>query len=248
MHRIAVDTNILEANEQIAQENRELFQKHGVFVVNLMSAPGAGKTSVLEETIRRLRGKYRLGVIEGDLMTTLDADRIQALGVPAFQITTGTVCHLDARMVHNALHGFKVDGLELLFIENVGNLVCPAEFNLGEDLKVMVYSTVEGAEKPKKYPVMFHEAEAVLLNKIDLLPYSGVALEELQRNVREVSPEADVFPMSCRTSEGIDEWIGWLTRRMNQRSMSRRKNYAEGAVDVADAGVAPCAWRFLANS
>jgi len=226
MHRIAVDTNILEANERIAEENHEVFQKHGVFVVNLMSAPGAGKTSVLEETLRRLRGQYHLGVIEGDLMTTLDADRIQALGVPAFQITTGTVCHLDARMVHNALHGFKVDDLQLLFIENVGNLVCPAEFNLGEDLKVMVYSTVEGAEKPKKYPLMFHEAEAVLLNKTDLLPYSGVALEELQRNVHEVSPEATIFPMSCRTGEGIDEWIAWLIGRMNQRSADVANNSA----------------------
>ena len=216
MHRIAVGTNILEVNEQIADENRQIFQENGTFVVNVMSAPGAGKTSVLEETIKRIRDNYRLGVIEGDLMTTLDTDRMNALGVPAYQITTGTVCHLDARMIHNALHGFSIDELELLFIENVGNLVCPAEFNLGEELKVMVYSIVEGAEKPKKYPVMFHEAEAVLLNKIDLLPYSGVALEDLESNVLDVSPEAAIFPMSCRTGEGIDDWVDWLVHRMEK--------------------------------
>ena len=216
MHRIPIGTNILEVNEQIAEENRQIFHRRGVFVVNMMSAPGAGKTSVLEETIKRIRGNYRLGVIEGDLMTTLDADRINALGVPAYQITTGTVCHLDANMIHNALHGFSIDELELLFIENVGNLVCPAEFDLGEDLKVMVFSTVEGAEKPKKYPVMFHEAEAVLLNKIDLIPYSGVSLEELQSNVLDVSPEAEIFPMSCRTGEGIDDWVSWLVRRVEK--------------------------------
>jgi hydrogenase nickel incorporation protein HypB len=221
MHRIAIGANILEANEQLAEENRQIFQAQGVFVVNVMSAPGAGKTSVLEQTIKRIRDDCRLGVIEGDLMTTLDTDRMEALGVPAYQITTGTVCHLDARMIHNALHGFSIDGLELLFIENVGNLVCPAEFNLGEELKVMVYSTVEGAEKPKKYPVMFHEAEAVLLNKIDLLPYSGVALEDLERNVLDVSPEAEIFPMSCRTGEGIDDWVGWLVRRMEKTRKPR---------------------------
>jgi hydrogenase nickel incorporation protein HypB len=228
MHRIAVGTNILEANEAIAEENRQIFQEQGVFVVNVMSAPGAGKTSVLEETIKRIRDKCRLGVIEGDLMTTLDTDRIEALGVPAYQITTGTVCHLDARMIHNALHGFSIDGLELLFIENVGNLVCPAEFNLGEELKVMVYSTVEGAEKPKKYPVMFHEVEAVLLNKIDLIPYAGVSLAELVGNVLDVSPEAEIFPMSCRTGEGIDDWVNWLVRRMEKAQQTRADAVAIG--------------------
>ena len=142
------------------------------------------------------------------------ADRISALGIPAYQITTGTVCHLDARMIHNTLHSFNVDGLDLLFIENVGNLVCPAEFYLGEDLRVMVYSVVEGADKPKKYPVMFHGSEAVLLNKIDLLPYSGVSLDELRRHVLEVSPETVIFPISCRTGEGVEAWIGWLKRRI----------------------------------
>lgn len=210
MHMIPVDTDILAANQEIADENRILFETNDVFVVNLMSAPGAGKTSVLERTLGRLKGEFKVGVIEGDLVTTLDADRIASMGVPSYQITTGTVCHLDARMVHNALHHFEVKALDILFIENVGNLVCPAEFNLGEDLKVMVYSTVEGAEKPKKYPLMFHEAEAVILNKIDLLPYAGVSLEELTKNVRDVNPYAPIFPVSCRTGEGIPTWITWL--------------------------------------
>lgn len=210
MHMIPVDTDILAANQEIADENRILFETNDVFVVNLMSAPGAGKTSVLERTLGRLKGEFKVGVIEGDLVTTLDADRIASMGVPSYQITTGTVCHLDARMVHNALHHFEVKALDILFIENVGNLVCPAEFNLGEDLKVMVYSTVEGAEKPKKYPLMFHEAEAVILNKIDLLSYAGVSLEELTKNVRDVNPYAPIFPVSCRTGEGIPTWITWL--------------------------------------
>ena len=166
MHQVVTNTYILEANEQMADHNREHFKERGVYVVNLMSAPGAGKTSVLEETIRRLKNEY------------------------------------------------SVDDLDLLFIENVGNLVCPAEFYLGENLRVMVYSVVEGADKPKKYPIMFHESEAVLLNKIDLLPYSGVSLEALRRNVLEVSPETVIFPVSCRTGEGVEVWIDWLRQRV----------------------------------
>lgn len=221
MHQVMIDADILEANAEMAEHNREHFKERGVYVVNLMSAPGAGKTSVLEETIKRIKNDYRLGVIEGDLMTTIDADRISALGVPARQITTGAVCHLDARMVHSALRSFAVDDLDLLFIENVGNLVCPAEFYLGEDLRVMVYSVVEGADKPKKYPVMFHECEAVLLNKIDLLPYAGVSLDELRRNALEVSPETTIFPVSCRAGEGIDEWIAWLEQRIKSAQRGR---------------------------
>ncbi|MBV9241069.1 MAG: hydrogenase nickel incorporation protein HypB [Acidobacteria bacterium] len=216
MHMIPVGTDIMETNERTAAENKEFFKKHGIYVVNLMSAPGAGKTSVLERTIAAVKGQFKLGVIEGDLVTNLDAERIAAMGVPSYQITTGSVCHLDAVMVHNAFHGFDITGFDLLFIENVGNLVCPAEFNLGEDLKIMVYSTVEGAEKPKKYPLMFHEADAVILNKIDLLPYSGVSAEELIRNVEEVNPEAPIFPVSCRTGQGIEAWIDWLTGRIGR--------------------------------
>jgi hydrogenase nickel incorporation protein HypB len=228
MHRIEVGSNILQANEEIAEENRQIFRSRGLFVVNIMSAPGAGKTSVLEETIKRLKPAVNIGVIEGDLHTTLDSDRINALGVPSFQITTGTICHLDARMIHSALHGFKLDGLDLLFIENVGNLVCPAEFDLGEDLRVMIFSTVEGADKPKKYPVMFHEADAVLLNKTDLVPYSGVPLDELIANVLDVNPEANIFPTSCRTGEGIDLWVNWLTSRISAPRPARDAATATG--------------------
>lgn len=221
MHMIPVGTDILSSNEETAAENRHFFDRHGIYVINLMSAPGAGKTSVLERTITELRGDLDVGVIEGDLVTTLDADRIAALGVPSYQITTGLVCHLDARMVHNSFHGFDVTGFDLLFIENVGNLVCPAEFNLGEDLKVMVYSTTEGAEKPKKYPLMFHEADAVILNKIDLIPYAGVALEDLARNVREVNPLAPIFGLSCRTGEGLNEWMTWLRLQIKLRKLQK---------------------------
>ena len=210
MHMIPVETDIMQANQHWADGNREAFTSHGVYTINLMSAPGAGKTSVLEKTLAVLKEFCSIGVIEGDLVTTLDADRISALGIPAYQITTGTVCHLDARMVHEAIHRFDIKDLDVLFLENVGNMVCPAEFELGEDLKVMVYSVVEGAEKPKKYPLMFHEADAVILNKTDLLPYAGVSLEELKQNVREVNPWAPIFPVSCRTGDGFGEWIKWL--------------------------------------
>lgn len=221
MHMIPVGAEILASNEETAAENREFFDRHGLYVVNLMSAPGAGKTSVLEKTILQCKDELRLGVIEGDLVTTIDADRIAALGVPSYQITTGLVCHLDARMVHNAFHGFDVSGLDVLFIENVGNLVCPAEFNLGEDLKIMVFSTTEGAEKPKKYPLMFHEADAVILNKIDLIPYTDISLEELAQNVREVNPLAPIFALSCRTGEGVDTWVNWLRAQVRARTFKR---------------------------
>ena len=222
MHMIPVGTDIMSSNEETASENREFFDRYGIYVVNLMSAPGAGKTSLLEKTISRLKNDLRLGVIEGDLVTSLDAERIAALGVPSYQITTGLVCHLDARMVHNSFHGFDVTGFDVLFIENVGNLVCPAEFNLGEDLKIMVFRTTEGAEKPKKYPLMFHEADAVILNKIDLIPYAGVELEELAQNVREVNPLAPIFAVSCRTGEGLGEWIDWLELQIKLRKLQKK--------------------------
>lgn len=226
MHDFPIGTNIMDVNERIAAENRNFFDSHGVFAVNIMSAPGAGKTSVLERTIERSKDRYKIGVIEGDLVTNIDARRISAMGVPAHQITTGTVCHLDARMLHLAMHQFDVTGFDLLFIENVGNLVCPAEFKLGEHLKVMVFSTVEGAEKPKKYPLMFHEADAVILNKIDLLPYSGVSLEELKRNVYEVNPTAPIFTVSCTTGEGVDEWTAWLEQAVKPAAVRAEANRA----------------------
>lgn len=208
--RVVIEQKILKKNDEAAAANRALFDRNGIVAANFMSAPGAGKTSVLEHTVRALRDRVRMAVIEGDPATTYDADRMAAAGVPSHQITTGTCCHLDAKMVARALTEFPVDGLDLVIIENVGNMMCPAEFNLGEQLRVMVYSCVEGAEKPKKYPVMFRTVHAVILNKIDLLPYAGVPLDELKRNVLEVNPGAVIFPLSCRTGEGMEDWVEWF--------------------------------------
>jgi len=225
MDRIAVKTNILKDNQQAAAENRRLFEQGGTVVINLMSAPGAGKTTLLEATLRNMRDRDRVAVIEGDLQTDLDAERIRALGVRSHQITTGNVCHLDARMIARAIAVFPIQGLDLLIIENVGNLICPASYGLGEDFRVVIASATEGAEKPKKYPVMFNKADVVLLNKADLaaLP-SGVDLAELERNVREVNPKAVIIALSCRTGEGLKLWIDWL-----QEAIASRKTASVGA-------------------
>jgi hydrogenase nickel incorporation protein HypB len=206
------------ANQQTAAENRALFEAEGLLVINIMSSPGAGKTTLLEATIKGLQGRFRLAVIEGDLQTDLDALRIRALGIRSHQITTGTVCHLDARMIARALADFPLEGLDLLVIENVGNLICPASFDLGEGLRVVLCSVAEGAEKPRKYPVMFHKADIVLVNKIDLAEASGVELSELMGNVRQINPTATIFPLSCRTGDGFPVWLDWLQRALTTRS------------------------------
>jgi len=220
MDRIAVKTNILKDNQQAAAENRCLFEPEGTVVINLMSAPGAGKTTLLEATLRNMRDRERVAVIEGDLQTDLDAERIRALGVRSHQITTGNVCHLDARMIARAVAVFPIQGLDLLIIENVGNLICPASYGLGEDFRVVIASATEGAEKPKKYPVMFNKADVVLLNKADLAGLSGVDLAELERNVREVNPKAVIIALSCRTGEGLNLWIDWLQEAIASRKMA----------------------------
>ena len=220
MDRVSLQTDILRANQEVAAENRRLFEQEGTVVINLMSAPGAGKTSVLEATIRALRGRYRLAVIEGDLHTDLDSQRIRALGARSHQITTGTVCHLDARMIARALAEFPVQGLDLLVIENVGNLICPASYDLGESLRVVICSVAEGVDKPKKYPVMFHKADVVLVNKTDLATASGVDLRDLDTNVREVNPKARVFAISCKTGAGLDGWVAWLGHAIASRSIA----------------------------
>ena len=218
MERVTVQTRVLRKNEECAEFNRHLFEQHGIAAVNFMSAPGAGKTSILEKTIPSLKPEFQVAVIEGDLYTSYDADRIKAIGVPALQITTGTCCHLDAQMIARAIADCQVSDVDLLvdllIIENVGNLVCPAEFDLGEDLRVMVFSAVEGAEKPQKYPLMFQTADAILLNKTDLIPHAGVSLEDLVTNVRKVNPSAPVFPVSCRTGEGLQPWTDWFRHRV----------------------------------
>jgi hydrogenase nickel incorporation protein HypB len=207
---IKVVKDILGANDQIAQKNRQLFDQNKVFVVNVMASPGAGKTSVILETIKRLKGKLKVGVVEGDISSSLDAEAIGEENVPVVQINTGGECHLDANMTASALGNLPLDKIELLLIENVGNLVCPAEFKLGEDIRVLVASTPEGDDKPFKYPLMFHEADAVLINKIDLLPYLKFDVDAFTKTIKGINQKVQVFPLSCTTSEGVDKWVEWL--------------------------------------
>lgn len=215
--KVKVVADILSANERIAEENRELFKENGVFVINLMSSPGAGKTTLLENTLAALRGKYRIGVIEGDVATTADAERIEKTGVPVVQINTGSMCHLDGNMIRNALGEFDLNALDLLIVENVGNLVCPAEFNVGEDCKVMLLSTAEGDDKPLKYPLMWRESSALIINKTDLMPYTNFSLEKATKDSRTINPKLEIFPLSCRTGEGLSAWYGWLERSISAR-------------------------------
>lgn len=208
--KINVMQDVLQANDRIAEENKQLFRKNFNLVLNLMSSPGAGKTSLLEKTAEKLAGKLRLGVVVGDIETTRDADRISKFNVPAIQLTTGTACHLDANMVASALPHLQLDKLDILVVENVGNLVCPAEFIVGEDYKIMILSVTEGDEKPLKYPLMFRESSLMLINKIDLLQYTNFNLEEAKANARKINPSIDIIEISCTKGTGLDAWINWL--------------------------------------
>jgi len=214
---IKVLTDILKANEAIAEQNRKKFDESNVAVFNLIGSPGAGKTSVIEVAIERLKEKYRIGVIEGDIATSRDAERIAKLGVETLQINTQGACHLDANMIASALTEFPYQGLDLLFIENVGNLVCPAGYALGEDAKIVVLSVPEGEDKPAKYPVIFRNASLMLLNKIDLLPHCNFDIEAMKQDALDVNPDLGVTGISCTTSEGAEEWVAWLTKRIEQR-------------------------------
>jgi hydrogenase nickel incorporation protein HypB len=212
MHEIHVGKDLREHNREIARENREKLKGRGIITLNLMSAPGAGKTSLLVSTIPHLKDTYNLGVIEGDLQTSRDAERIKALGINVYQIQTGGVCHLDAAMVHSAMHELDLEAIDLLFIENVGNLVCPAEFDLGEDGRVMLLSITEGDDKPKKYPLMFAESRLLILNKIDLLDHVDFDISRAKKEALEINPQLEILELSCRTGEGIAEWIAWIER------------------------------------
>jgi hydrogenase nickel incorporation protein HypB len=218
--------DVLGSNDLIARENRQAFDAHGCFVVNLMSAPGSGKTTILERTLEALDGRIRSGVIEGDVLGTLDADRLAPLGAPVVQIDTdphfGGECHLDARMIRNALAALPLDGLEIVFIENVGNLVCPAEFKVGEDRKVMVLSVAEGDDKPLKYPLMFRVSHLLLLNKIDLADHVDFEPARFRANVARVNPGLPVIELSAKTGQGLEAWIDWLTTSMAE---SRRSSH-----------------------
>ena len=215
MHRtkVKVAADALDANQTIARANRDDFDRADVAVINFMSAPGAGKTSLLEAALPRLDG-VRVGVLEGDVQGSMDADRIAALHVPVVQLNTesgfGGECHLDANMVRSAIGDLPLGDLDLLVIENVGNLVCPAEFRVGEDARVMICSVTEGEDKPLKYPLMFRACELVVVNKIDLLPHLDFDLDRLLANIDAVNPEARVIQTSARTGEGVDEWGEWL--------------------------------------
>lgn len=209
--KVKVVTRILEANERLAEENRKRFKDAGVFVINLMGAPGAGKTSLLEKTIFELRKRVRIGVIEGDIAGTDDAERIQAAGVPVVQINTGGACHLDANMISEVLPEMPLGELDMVIVENVGNLVCPAEFKVGEDIKAMVLSITEGHDKPLKYPLMFQESAALVLNKVDLLPYVNVDMEKLKKDAISLNRKLKIFEVSCKTGEGLDRWTEWLS-------------------------------------
>src|SRR5512135_3444963 len=208
--KVKVVTRILEANDRIAEENRKRFQDAGVFVVNLMGAPGAGKTTLLERTISALQPQLRIGVIEGDIVGSDDAERIGALNIPVVQINTGGACHLDANMINEVLGELPIKDLDLLIIENVGNLVCPAEFKVGENMKMMVLSVAEGHDKPLKYPLMFRESSALVLNKVDLLPYMNTDMNKVRNDSLALNPRLQIFEVSCATGAGIDAWAQWL--------------------------------------
>jgi hydrogenase nickel incorporation protein HypB len=211
--KIQVLNNILEMNESYAAENRQIFEKNRSFAINMMSSPGSGKTTLLERTLERL-DPLGVAVIEGDMQTTKDAERLERFGCQIVQISTGNACHLDGKMIHDALRDLDLSGVRLLVIENVGNLVCPAEFRVGEHAKVVVLSVTEGEDKPLKYPLMFREASVCIFNKIDLLPYLDFSLEEARENARRINPQLDFLSISCKNGQGLDEWMDWLQHRV----------------------------------
>jgi hydrogenase nickel incorporation protein HypB len=208
--KIPVVENILSANDRLAAENQRLLAEKGILVINIMSSPGAGKTSLILRTIEALGDEVSIGVIEGDIASRVDADTIEELGVPVVQINTGGTCHLDANMIRGSLDQLPLDDIDLLIIENVGNLICPTDFALGEGLKVMIPSVPEGDDKPYKYPAMFAAVDAIVVNKIDLLPYLEFDLAAFRKLVTGLNPDVEVFEVSCKTGEGIEAWADWL--------------------------------------
>lgn len=210
--KVSVIRNVLEANDRLAQELKDLFAERGILALNLMSSPGAGKTSLLERTLADLAGEFKMAVIEGDLQTDNDARRVAATGAQAVQVNTEGGCHLDSSMIQDAIDVLDMDGLDILFIENVGNLVCPAEFKLGEDHKVSILSVTEGDDKPEKYPLMFHLSSVMLLNKTDLLPYVDFSLEAASAHARKLNKDIEIFPVAARKGDGLDAWYDWLRK------------------------------------
>ncbi|HUT86574.1 MAG TPA: hydrogenase nickel incorporation protein HypB [Candidatus Heimdallarchaeota archaeon] len=215
MMEIKVLKDILSANDQRAKENRELMDRNGIFAINITASPGAGKTSLIMETIRQLKAKTKIGVIEGDVSSSIDAETVAKEGIPVVQINTGGTCHLDATMLSNAFDNLPLQQIDLLFIENVGNLICPASFALGEDRNVLVASVPEGDDKPHKYPVMFSNADLVVLNKIDLLPHVDFDLQAFCEAVRGLNEKAHILEISCKTGQGTDRWVEWLANQLS---------------------------------
>ena len=209
--RVKVVENILNANDRLAQENRNTLDRNSVFSLNMMASPGAGKTSLIEQTIRGLKSRLRLAVIDGDIATNIDADRAAAAGAIAFQVNTGGGCHLDAVMLQEALPNINLDQVDLLLVENVGNLICPASFSLGTHKSVLIASIPEGDDKPYKYPTMYRGVDALVINKIDLLPYVPFDMEYFRQGVEILNPGLVTFPLSCHTGEGIQNWLGWIS-------------------------------------
>jgi len=214
MNRVPVEKKVLNENQQIAEKLRARFRDNNVLCVNLISSPGAGKTSLLERTLQSMDRNTRVAVLTGDIQTENDADRLKRFGFPVRQITTGGTCHLDARMIEKGLEGWSLANLDILFIENVGNLVCPSSYDLGEEAKIVVLSTAEGEDKPLKYPSIFFKSELMILNKIDLLPYVSFNLEQARQNARRVHPEIEIVEVSCTTGNGLSQWLAWLNRRL----------------------------------
>jgi len=221
-HRtIRIEEDLLAKNDRLARRNRETFAARNLFVLNLVSSPGSGKTSILERTLGDLKDKVRFAVLEGDQQTTNDADRIARTGVPVRQINTGAGCHLDAHMVGHGVEAFDLGATDVLLIENVGNLVCPAGFDLGEDHKVAVLSVTEGEDKPVKYPQMFQAADLMLINKIDLLPYLRFDIEQCKAFARRVNPRIRILELSCQSGEGMQAWYDWLAEGVQRKVRSK---------------------------
>lgn len=217
--QIPIVRNVLEANDKIAAQLRAEFARRGILALNLISSPGAGKTSLLERTLKELSGEFAMAVIEGDLQTDNDARRVAATGAQAVQINTEGGCHLNGNLVMAALENINLDGLDILFIENVGNLVCPVEFDCGEDAKVAILSVAEGDDKPEKYPLLFHLAKALVLNKIDLLPYVDFDIAKASAFARKLNAPLEIFEASCRTGEGLNTWLDWLRKSREAKKL-----------------------------
>jgi hydrogenase nickel incorporation protein HypB len=216
--RIPIVENILSANDRIAQRNREMLDRLDVYAINIMASPGAGKTSFILKTLEALNGRLKLGVIEGDLATSIDAEKAMAAGLPAVQINTGGECHLDAVMLADALPALPLKDLNLVVVENVGNLVCPANFQIGTHLNVLIASIPEGDDKPYKYPSMYRGMQALIINKIDLLPYVPFDMDYFRKGVEVLNPGVAIFPVSCKTGENMEAWVDWLVKKVNRKS------------------------------